>query len=123
MLAFVRGLDKGVGVDSLEDAVDVAGTYASIDDPKMSELVLHEVQNQLQDARATGNLKKFNIYDILNTLFLSMDPANKIDLSASLGIGPVYFMPIKSLKDSSGRIIIQQFTYGDEDGRANYSNF
>ncbi|UAY55833.1 hypothetical protein [Arachidicoccus terrestris] len=123
MLAFVRGLDKGVGKDSLEDAVDVAGSYASIDDPKMSELVLHEVQNQLKEAKREGNTKKFNIYDILNTLFLSMNPDNKIDLSASLGIGPVYFMPIKALMDSSGRIIIQQFTYGDEDGRANYGNF
>jgi len=123
MLAFVRGLDKGVGKDSLEDAVDVAGSYASIDDPKMSELVLHEVQKQLQDAKRAGNTKKFNIYDILNTLFLSMNPENKIDLSASLGIGPVYFMPINALKDTSGRIIIQQFTYGDEDGRANYGNF
>ena len=123
MLAFVRGLDKGVGVDSLEDAVDVAGSYASIDDKKMSTLVLHEVQHQLQTAKAEHNVKKYNIYDILNTLFLSMNPENKIDLSASLGIGPVYFMPIKQLQDTSGRIIIQQFTYGDEDGRANYSNF
>lgn len=123
MLAFVRGLDKGVGKDSLEDAVDVAGSYASIDDPEISGLVLHEVQRQLQDAKQSGNMKKFNIYDILNTLFLSMNPENKIDLSKSLGIGPVYFMPIKYLKDSSGRIIIQQFTYGDEDGRANYSRF
>ena len=123
MLAFVRGLDKGVGKDSLEDAVDVAGSYASIDDPKMSQLVLQEVQNQLQEAKRTGNTKKFNIYDILNTLFLSMNPDNKINLSTSLGIGPVYFMPIDALKDTSGRIIIQQFTYGDQDGRANYSNF
>lgn len=123
MLAFVRGLDKGTGPDSLEDAVDVAGTFASIDDPKISKLITNEVQNQLKIGRETGNKKKFNIYDILNTLFLSMDPKNNIDLSASLGIGPVYFMPIKGLQDSAGRIIIQQFTYGDADGRANYSNF
>jgi hypothetical protein len=123
MLAFVRNLDKGVGKDSLEDAVDVAGSYASIDDPKMSKLVVHEVQNQLQQAKTEGNSKKFNIYEILKTLFLSMDPKNKIDLSASLGIGPVYFMPIKDLEDTSGRIIIQQFTYGDADGNANYRNF
>lgn len=123
MLAFVRGLDKGVGKDSLEDAVDVAGTYASIDDPNLSQLVLHEVQNQLNAAKRESNIKKFNIYDILNTLFRSMNPANNIDLSASLGIGPVYFMPINGLQDKNGRIIIQQFTYGDADGRANYSNF
>jgi hypothetical protein len=123
MTAFVSDLDKGQGKDSLEDAVDVAGSFASIDDPKISQLVVDEVQRQLQQAKAEGNNKKFNIYDILNTLFQSMNPDNKIDLSKSLGIGPVYFMPIKDLEDTSGRIIIQQFTYGDADGSANYSNF
>ncbi|UAY55834.1 hypothetical protein [Arachidicoccus terrestris] len=123
MRAFVRGLDKGTGKDSLEDAVDVAGSYASIKDPQISELVLHEVQSQLKAARKEGDVKKFNIYDILNTLFLSMDPGNKINLSERLGIGPVYSMPLQMLQDSGGRIIIQQFTYGDEDGRANYANF
>lgn len=123
MLAFVRGLDKGSGKDSLEDAVDVAGSFASIDDPKISNLIMHEVQQQLKAGRQEGNKKKFDIYDILNTLFMSMDPKNKIDLSASLGIGPVYFMPLKGLQDTAGRITIQQFTYGDEDGRANYSRF
>ena len=123
MTAFVSNLDKGDGKDSLEDAVDVAGSFASIDDPKISTLVLDEVQRQLQQAKTEGNSKKFNIYDILNTLFQSMNPDNKIDLSKSLGIGPVYFMPIKNLEDTAGRIIIQQFTYGDEDGSANYNNF
>lgn len=123
MRAFVRGLDNGSGPNSLEDAVDVAGSYASIDDPKMSTLVLEEVQNQLNAAKKEHNTRKFNIYDILNTLFRSMNPQNNIDLSARLGIGPVYFMPIKALQDQQGRIIIQQFTYGDADGRANYANF
>ncbi|WP_162923618.1 hypothetical protein [Arachidicoccus soli] len=121
MKAFVRGLDKGA--NGLEDAVDVAGSYSSLDDPKIKNLVLDEVQNNLALAKQSHNEKAYNIYDILNTLFLSMDPANNIDVSAKLGIEPVYFMPISSLKDSTGRIIIQQFTYGDPDGLMNYNMF
>jgi hypothetical protein len=30
---------------------------------------------------------------------------------------PVYYMPLNNLKDSSGKIIIQQFFYGDKDGQ------
>ncbi|MGF7230208.1 hypothetical protein [Arachidicoccus sp.] len=123
MKAFVRGLDKGKGANDLEDAVDVAGSYSSLNNPQIQKLVLDEVQNNLELAKQTHNEKAYNIYDILNTLFLSMDPANNIDVSAKLGIEPVYFMPINNLKDSSGRIIIQQFTYGDPDGLMNYNMF
>lgn len=123
MKAFVRNLDKSSSKNDLEDAVDVAGSFSSIDDPKIKQLVLNEVQSNLKAAQRQHNEKAFNIYYILNTLFLSMDSTNNIDLSAKLGIDPVYFLPIDKLKDSSGRIIIQQFTYGDPDGKTNYSNF
>ncbi|HEY0299189.1 MAG TPA: hypothetical protein VGB84_08225 [Arachidicoccus sp.] len=123
MKAFVRNLDKISGKRSLEDAVDVAGSYASIDDPNIKQLVLSEVQSNLSLAKRQHNKKAQNIYDILNTLFLSMDSSNNIDVSAKLGIEPVYYMPIEKLKDSTGRIVIQQTTYGDLDGKVNYDNF
>lgn len=123
MKAFVNGLDKNKGKNSLEDAVDVAGSYASITDKDIRKLILDQVESNLQQAKASNNKKAYNIYDILNTLFLSMDPANHVDVSSALGIPPVYNMPLKYLKDSSGRIIIQQFFYGDKDGREGYSAF
>ncbi|ANI88999.1 hypothetical protein A9P82_06635 [Arachidicoccus ginsenosidimutans] len=123
MKAFVRNLDKSNSPDSLEDAVNVAASYSSIDQPEMRQLVLNEVQSCLTQAKRTHNTKAYNIYYILNTLFLSMDSTNNIDVSARLGIEPVYFMPIDKLKDSTGRIVIQQTTYGDLDGRTNYENF
>lgn len=123
MKAFVRNLDKSSSKNDLEDAVDVAGSYSSIDDPNIKQLVLSEVQSNLNAAKRQHNEKAYNIYYILNTLFLSMDSTNNIDLSAKLGIDPVYFLPIDKLKDSTGRIIIQQFTYGDPDGKTNYGNF
>ena len=123
MRAFARNLDKKTGRDSLEDAVDVASSYASIDDPEIKKLVLNEVQYQLKTSQNKFNKKAYNIYDILNTLFLSMDPNSNVDVSQSLGIPPVYYMPISRLKDSSGKVNIVQYFYGDKDGKTFYPAF
>ena len=123
MKAFVNGLDKGRGKDSLEDAVDVAGSYASIYDKDLQRLVLHQVQDNLQQAKQSNNKRALDIYSILNTLFLSMDSSNHIDVSKELGIRPVYFMSNKSLEDSTGRIVVQQFFYGDKDGQNVFNAF
>jgi len=120
MKAFVNGLEKS---STLEDAVDVADSYAGINDKAMNDLILNQVQYNLQQAKRSGNKKAADIYTILNTLFLSMDSSNHIDVSATLGIPPVYFMPNKTMLDDSGRIIIQQFFYGDKDGKGIFNSF
>ena len=123
MKAFVNGLDRHTGKDSLEDAVDVAGSYASIYDKDIQQLILNQVQQNLSSARVSGNQRATNIYNILNTLFLSMDSSNHIDISKELSIRPVYFMKNNTLKDTSGRIVVQQFFYGDKDGQNVFNAF
>ncbi len=123
MKAFVNGLDRHNGKDSLEDAVDVAGSYASIYDKTIQQLILNQVQQNLNTAKVSGNERATNIYSILNTLFLSMDSANHIDISKELHIRPVYFMKNNILKDTTGRIIVQQFFYGDKDGQTVFNAF
>ncbi len=120
MKAFVNGLEKS---PTLEDAVDVADSYSSINDKSIHNLILNQVQSNLHQAESSGNRKAKSIYTILNTLFLSIDTANHINLSDELGIPPVYFMPNKDMQDEKGRIIIQQFFYGDEDGRTYFPLF
>lgn len=120
MKAFVKGLDKAA---TLEDAVDVANSYSSITDKAVQKLVLNEVQYSLQKAKQAGNTKGTNIYSILNILFLSMDSTNRIDVTKLLGIPPVFYMPNKELQDTAGKIIVQQFFYGDDDGRAGFAQF
>lgn len=123
MKAFVNGLERNYGADSLEDAVDVANSYASISDKNLQKLILSQVQYNLKQAKEKQNTKAINIYGTLNTLFLSMDSANHIDVTKTLGIPPVYFMPNKNLRDSSGKIIVQQFFYGDKDGQTVFNGF
>jgi hypothetical protein len=120
MKAFVNNLDK---TNSLEDAVDVANSFASINDPDVKQLILNQVKLNLDEADQTDNIRAKDIYSILNTLFLSMDTTQHIDVSKVLGIPPVYFMPNKNLRDSAGRIIVQQFFYGDKDGKSVFTGF
>jgi hypothetical protein len=117
MKNFVKGLDKTA---SLEDAVDVADSYASISNPTLQKLILNEVQENQKEASTE---KAKHIYSLLNTIFLSKDPANNIDITAALGINPVYNMPLNRLSDAEGRVIIEQFIYGDEIGPSDFSEF
>ena len=110
--SFVTGLES---TTSLEDAVDVANAYASIYSIDLRKLILNQLQVNVVANKRKNNKRGMLIYDLLQTIFLSMDSMNKIDLTEKLGIDPVSVMPKKLLEDSTGRIIIQQFSYGDKD--------
>ncbi len=120
MRSFVNDL---AAKSDLEDAVDVAGAFASITNPKIRKLITLQVEkNRMEDS--TNHLtRSATIYRILHTIFLSMDTANKINLTTELGINPIFIMPISLLKDTSGRIIVQQFFFGDKDGRSVFKGF
>ncbi len=120
MKAFINRLDQ---TKDLEDAVDVADSYGSINNKDIQSLILMQVQKNLETAKQIHNERAINIYSILNTLFLSMNDSLHIDVSKELGIQPVYFMPNSLMKDSSGKIIVQQFFYSDKDGKDGYRDF
>lgn len=120
MKNFVTGLEK---TRTLEDAVDVADSYGSIYNEGIRKIILQQINDNLIQSEQTSNKRGQTIYNLLNIIFLSMDSTAKIDLPARLGIDGVYNMPIDKLQDSSGRIIIQQFFYGDKDGQGVFRTF
>ncbi|MGB8193029.1 MAG: hypothetical protein WCF67_13960 [Chitinophagaceae bacterium] len=124
MKAFIIGLERTNG---LEDAVDVADSYSSIMDknPELAGLVLQEVNWNYRRTISDNSQRGIVIYKLLKTLFESTDSTKKVDLSATLGIPPVYTVDFKDLCDDSGRVIQQVFFYGDEDkdGQLSYANF
>ena len=122
MKAFVGKLELGNG---LEDGVDVADSYASIEEsikPLANEM-LKNVQVNYQRNLESNNRRGIAMYKILNNLFLSADTANHIDLTKELKIPPVYEMPYKSLVNDSGRVVMQVFFYGDKDGQGIFKGF
>jgi hypothetical protein len=110
-----------------EEAVDVADSYSSIVEksPALARYILGEVKWNHEKDVAEGNKKGVIIYQLLETLFESADTANHIDLSARLGIPPVYTVDYQSLVDDSGRVVEQVFFYGDKDkdGQNSYEDF
>jgi hypothetical protein len=123
MKSFVIHLEKA----GEEEAVDVADSYSSIVEksPALARYILGEVKWNYEMNVAEGNKRGTIIYHLLQTLFESADTANKIDLSASLGIPPVYSVDNRSLVDDSGRVVEQVFFYGDKDkdGQNSYEDF
>lgn len=120
MRNFVTGLEK---TKSLEDAVDVANSYASISDPFIRRLMMLQIEKNLIMSEASGDPRGKNIYNLLHTIFLSMDSTSKVDIAAELGIDGVYEMPYTSLVDDKNRVVIQQFFYGDKDGKGIFNDF
>jgi hypothetical protein len=120
MRSFAGGLEK---TGSLEDAVDVADSYASISDQALRKLILEEVQSNLQQQNKDENKRGLAIYDLLNSIFLSLDSTSTIDISKKFGIPPIYIVNNNSLKDAKGKIVIQQFFFGDKDGLYSYNQF
>ena len=110
-----------------EEAVDVADSYSSIVEksPVLAHFILDEVKWNYNKNVATGNKKGIIIYNLLQTLFESADTTKKIDVSAKLGIPPIYSVDHQSLTDDSGRVIQQVFFYGDKDkdGQNSYLDF
>lgn len=120
MRNFVSGLEN---TKTLEDAVDVANSYASIYNAAIKKLILNQIDLNLQQSEINGNQRGQTIYNLLSIIFLSMDSTKKVDVAARLGINGIYNMPIEELKDTTGRIIIQQFFYGDKDGKGVFNSF
>lgn len=110
-----------------EEAVDVADSYSSIyeKNPALARFILDEVKWNYEKNVAEGNKKGVIIYDLLQNLFESADTAAHIDLSARLGISPIYTVAHNTLTDDSGRVIEQVFFYGDKDkdGQNSFTDF
>ena len=110
-----------------EEAVDVADSYSSIVEksPALARYILGEVKWNYEKNLVEGDKKGTIIYHLLETLFEFADTANHIDLSARLGIPPIYTVDHQSLVDDSGRVVEQVFFYGDKDkdGQNSYQDF
>lgn len=119
MRSFVRGLEKGL---NLEDAVDVADSYASINDPRLRKLIVNEVDVNLKRQRELQNRRGEVIYDILDLLFRSTNDS-ALTLSTKYLVPPPFHMSYDELADSMGRVVQQVFFYGDKDGMESFANF
>ncbi|GAC1418436.1 MAG: hypothetical protein NVSMB67_06200 [Flavisolibacter sp.] len=121
MTAFVNGLEKSTG---LEDGVDVADSYASIAESikTVAADMLNNVKMNYDRNIGENNRRGIVMYNLLYKLFLSATDSS-INLSREFGIPPVYNVSYQSLTNDTGKVFMEVFFYGDEDGKMNYSGF
>lgn len=127
MKAFVLGLERTTSKASVEDAVDVADAYSSIVEKNstLARFMLDEAEWNYERCVKSNDKNGMVVYRLEKTLFESADTSRKVNLSAELGIPPVYSVDYRSLANDSGRVVQQVFFYGDEDkdGQNSYANF
>jgi uncharacterized protein YsxB (DUF464 family) len=126
MVAFSTGLDRSARLMDIEDAVDVADSYASIQDaPELKDiaaLMLKTVGNNYLKSKEAGNRKGEAINRILELMFRSAKDST-INISRQLNIPPIFSIDYQKLLDDSARVVQQVFFYGDKDGVDSYASF
>ncbi len=116
MKQFMADLEQG-SADDLEDAVDVADAYSSIEDKALEKILTTEVQRNYERCKNMNNKKGIVVYGLLGALF-------KGDVTGDeLGLPPVTRVPYEALTDTAGVVYQQVYFYGDEDGRISYQSF
>lgn len=120
MKAFVSKLEN---TRSLEDAVDVADSYGSIRNQQILNSMLRNVIENEKNCIQNNDHRGQRIYSLLKTIFVSADTTKKIDLTALIGIPPVYTVDYSRLVGDTGAVVEQVFFYGDKDGKASYREF
>ncbi|MEI8278907.1 MAG: hypothetical protein WCG87_04030 [Bacteroidota bacterium] len=125
MSDFIAGLEKGKE-DDLEDAVDVADAFGSIDDTALVSFLKQQVKLNYEQSYAKKSKKGVIVYGLLATLFQGADRSENdeaaMQQSEKLGLPPINMVPYKNLvKDS---VVYEQFFFfGDEDGKSSYESF
>src|SRR5690606_26054642 len=127
MKNFIANLDKGKD-DDLEDAVDVADAFGSINDTALMDFLQKEVKDNYELAYKNRSKKGMKVYALLSTLFdglrASENHAVMERQSEVLNLPPINMVRFDNLEtDSAGRVYEQFFFYGDEDGRSSYNSF
>jgi len=127
MKDFIAGLEKGKE-DDLEDAVDVADAFGSINDTALMDFLQKEVKANYELSYKNRSKKGMKIYALLSTLFDGLRSSDNERVmerqSQVLNLPPINLVRFKSLEqDSTGRVYEQFFFYGDEDGKMSYNSF
>ncbi len=120
---FVSGLGTGTENKDIEDAVDIATTFASISSDYMQNYLLGQIKYNFDQMEMAHNQRGSQMYDLLYHIFLSKNPASNIDLNQLYHITPIYQLDYSAIKNVQGTIPIVQFFYGDLDGRNNFKVF
>lgn len=108
---------------SLEEAVDLADSYASIKDDKIKSIIKNEVYKNIDEQSKINNKKGIVIYSLLKYILYAFDNEGKLPNQSDYDIPAVASLSNSLLKAEGNKINVQQFFYGDKDGKNIFSSF
>jgi hypothetical protein len=108
---------------SLEEAVDVADSYSSIKDVGIKRIIINEVEKNISENKKINNKKGIVVYSLLRQIFSAFDNEGKPAIYSEYEIPSITTLNHKDLKGETERINVQQFFYGDKDGKNVFSHF
>ncbi len=125
MRKFVTGLENSTG---LEDAVDVADAFGSIDDTVLLNSLQQQVNLNFQRMVNENNERGKVIYGLLATLFNTKNSHSEAgdwadQMAEKLNLPPLDYIPYEALTNSEGMVYQEVFFYGDKDGFASFRSF
>jgi hypothetical protein len=120
MKTFVSDLDQS---DQLEAAIDVADSYASIQQDQLRRAMLQHIMENEKRAELEGRTEGKRLYGLLKQIFFSIDSPHLANLTTLTGTPNLQKVERKDLVDENGRIVELVFFYGDEDGKLFFPSF
>ena len=119
---FIGGINKNKE-EALDRAMDIADSFTGLDSARdLSGIVESEIENNLDRSRSGQQYFESRLYEILSEVFnLVNQPGGKSKVWESLG--DYEMLRRQALLNSKGEIIQLVLFYGDEDGKASFSNF
>ncbi len=119
---FVSGIEAD-RESGLEEAMDVADAFISLSSDSLANTIVGELlEENLQRCRNTDNFYGIRLYKILDQIYqVANNPASRQELFARLG--NYELLSLKSIMGSDQVIHQLVLFYGDEDGKASFSNF
>lgn len=127
MKDFIANLGEGKD-DELEDAVDVADAFGSINDTTLLDFLQKEVKANYELSYKNKSKKGMKVYALLATLFDGLKSSDNEAVmkqqSEALNLPPINMVRFQNLEtDSSATVYEQFYFYGDEDGKSSYNSF
>jgi hypothetical protein len=120
MKTFVSDLDQS---DQLEAAIDVADSYASIQQDQLRRAMLQHIIENEKKAELEGRVEGKRMYGLLKQIFFSVDSPLLANLTKLIGTSSMQKIERSDLVDENGRIVELVFFYGDEDGKQFFPSF
>ena len=121
---FISGIESEK--NSLEEAVTIADTFASIKDPELLKIIQEKIRSEYIRVQSKDNKEGKKVYGLLAGMFggkASIDQTWYKEMGKKYKLDDITHIDAKELYDTRQINTQQYFFYDDSDGKGSYASF